>query len=115
MTELQSSADRPAQAHGNVWFVLIAVFIDMVGIGIAIPVLPKLIVEFEGGDLRSATAMVGVFGFAWALMQFLFQPVLGALSDRFGRRPVIIVGLVLGWVMLSVLGPIYDVITKLKT
>ena len=55
-----------------------------------VPVLPKLVVEFMGGDIASAATMTGYFGFAWAAMQFVFSPVLGALSDRFGRRPVII-------------------------
>lgn len=85
-------------------FILITVTLDMLALGVVIPVLPKLIVEFEGGDLRSATAMVGVFGFAWALMQFLFQPVLGALSDHFGRRPVVLLsnfGLGLDYVFMA--------------
>ncbi|CAN2533944.1 Tetracycline+resistance+protein,+class+C [Methylocapsa aurea] len=71
-------------------FILVTVVLDMLALGVMIPVLPKLIVEFEGGDLQSATIATGVFGFAWAFMQFLFQPVLGALSDRFGRRPVVL-------------------------
>lgn len=71
-------------------FILITVALDMLAVGVMVPVLPKLIKEFEGGDIRSASTVVGVFGFSWALMQFLFQPVLGALSDRYGRRPVVL-------------------------
>jgi DHA1 family tetracycline resistance protein-like MFS transporter len=71
-------------------FILVTVALDMLALGVMVPVLPKLIVEFEGGDLQRAASIAGVFGFAWAFMQFLFQPVLGALSDRFGRRPVIL-------------------------
>lgn len=71
-------------------FILITVALDMLALGVMIPVLPKLIIEFEGGDLRGASRIAGVFGFSWALMQFLFQPVLGALSDRYGRRPVVL-------------------------
>lgn len=71
-------------------FILVTVMLDMLALGVMVPVLPKLIVEFEGGDLQRASVVTGVFGFAWAFMQFLFQPVLGALSDRFGRRPVVL-------------------------
>ncbi len=71
-------------------FILITVSLDMLALGVMIPVLPKLIKEFEGGDLQHAASIAGIFGFSWALMQFLFQPVLGALSDRFGRRPIVL-------------------------
>lgn len=85
-------------------FILITVALDMLALGVIIPVLPKLIVQFEGGDLLSAARIVGVFGFAWAAMQFLFQPVLGALSDHFGRRPVVLasnLGLGLDYVFMA--------------
>ncbi len=85
-------------------FILITIALDMLALGVMIPVLPKLIVEFEGGDLRSAATITGVFGFAWALMQFLFQPVLGALSDHYGRRPVVLLsnlGLGLDYIFMA--------------
>ncbi len=56
-----------------------------------IPVLPKLIVSFEGGNFGQGSRVVGYFAIAWAFMQFMCQPILGALSDRFGRRPVVLV------------------------
>jgi DHA1 family tetracycline resistance protein-like MFS transporter len=85
-------------------FILITVALDMLALGLMVPVLPKLIIEFEGGDLRSASTVTGVFGFAWALMQFLFQPALGALSDRYGRRPVVLLsnlGLGLDYIFMA--------------
>src|SRR4051812_30282692 len=71
-------------------FVFITVALDMLALGIIVPVLPKLIVEFEGGDFAKAAAITGVFGTVWAAMQLVFSPVLGAASDRFGRRPIIL-------------------------
>ena len=71
-------------------FIFITVALDMIAVGVMIPVLPKLIVSFEGGNFGQGSRVVGYFGIAWAFMQFMFQPVLGALSDRFGRRPVVL-------------------------
>ncbi|RPH51946.1 MAG: MFS transporter, partial [Lysobacterales bacterium] len=84
--------------------VFITVLLDMFAIGIIIPVLPKLVEDFMGGDTARAAATYGVFGTAWALMQFLFSPVLGSLSDRFGRRPIILLsnfGLGLDYVLMA--------------
>ena len=72
-------------------FILITVLLDVLAFGVIIPVLPKLVESFLGGDTARAAKMYGLFGTIWALMQFVFSPVLGALSDRFGRRPVILV------------------------
>jgi DHA1 family tetracycline resistance protein-like MFS transporter len=85
-------------------FVFITVVLDMLALGMSLPVLPRLVVEFEGGDTARAAAIYGVFGTVWALMQFLFAPVLGALSDRVGRRPVILLsnlGLGLDYVLMA--------------
>ncbi len=71
-------------------FIFITVLLDMLALGIIVPVLPKLIIEFEGGDTANAALYYGVFAAVWATMQFLFAPFIGALSDRFGRRPVIL-------------------------
>lgn len=73
--------------------VLSVVYIDMLGIGLAFPVLPKLIEQFEGGDISRASYIVGALAAAYSLMQFLCAPLIGALSDRFGRRPVILLAL----------------------
>src|SRR2546425_5311022 len=63
----------------------------MLALGIIAPVFPKLVIQLEGGNEASAAGAVGLFGTVWAAMQFVFAPVLGALSDRVGRRPVILV------------------------
>ena len=73
-----------------------------------IPVLPHLVLDFVGGDHVRAADIYGLFGTVWALMQFLFSPVQGALSDRFGRRPVILAsnfGLGLDYILMA-LAPI---------
>ena len=71
-------------------FIFVTVMLDMLALGIIVPVLPKLIIRFELGDMAMAATQTGVFAFVWAAMQFVFSPVTGALSDRFGRRPVVL-------------------------
>ena len=71
-------------------FILITVSLDMIALGIIIPVLPTLILNFLGGSASRAAAWLGIFGTVFALMQFFFMPVLGVVSDRVGRRPVIL-------------------------
>lgn len=85
-------------------FVFITVLLDMLALGIIIPVLPELVIHFEGGDSASAAMYYGLFGAVWAGMQFLFSPFIGALSDRFGRRPVILLstlGLALDYFIMA--------------
>ena len=74
-------------------FILITVFIDMLGIGIIIPILPELIREFVGGSSALAGRWYGTLAATYAVTQFVFAPLLGALSDRVGRRPVILISL----------------------
>ena len=74
-------------------FILITVFIDVLGIGIIVPILPELIKEFTGGSTALAGRWFGVLAATYAVTQFFFAPVLGALSDRVGRRPVILIAL----------------------
>src|SRR5436190_10929085 len=71
-------------------FVLVTVTLDMLTVGLIVPVLPKLILDFLGGDMKSAADWNGVFGTVFAAMQFFFSPMLGVLSDLFGRRPTIL-------------------------
>jgi DHA1 family tetracycline resistance protein-like MFS transporter len=71
-------------------FVLVTVFLDMLSIGIMIPVLPQLIKAFVGGSVSAAALWTGIFGVAWGAAQFIFSPIQGGLSDSIGRRPVIL-------------------------
>ena len=73
--------------------VLAVVYIDMLGIGLAYPILPKLVEHFEHGNVSQASYIVGFLASGFSLMQFLFAPLIGALSDRFGRRLVILLSL----------------------
>lgn len=72
-------------------FIFITVLLDVLAFSFIIPVLPKLIENFQGGNTEKAAYIVGVFGTCWAIIQFFAMPVMGALSDRVGRRPVILV------------------------
>lgn len=74
-------------------FILITVMLDMIGIGLIIPVLPKLVTTMYGGNISDGSFIFGWFVAAYALMQFIFSPILGNLSDRFGRRPIILTSL----------------------
>jgi MFS transporter, DHA1 family, tetracycline resistance protein len=71
-------------------FIFVTVLIDILAFGLIIPVLPHLVQEFVGGDTVSAAYWVGIFGVLFAAIQFVCAPIQGALSDRFGRRPVIL-------------------------
>ena len=85
-------------------FIFVTVLLDMLALGIVLPVLPKLVERFLNGDTARAATIYGVFGSAWALMQFISMPLLGALSDRYGRRPVILfscVGLACDQVLMA--------------
>lgn len=71
-------------------FIFVTVLIDVLAFGVIIPVLPHLMKQFNGGDTSQASYWVAVFGTAFAIVQFFSSPIQGALSDRFGRRPVIL-------------------------
>jgi DHA1 family tetracycline resistance protein-like MFS transporter len=92
MSEEVSEAvvETAAPRSAAVIFIFVTLLLDMLALGIVIPILPKLIESFVDNDTASAASIFGLFGTAWALMQFLFSPVVGSLSDRFGRRPVVL-------------------------
>jgi DHA1 family tetracycline resistance protein-like MFS transporter len=74
-------------------FIFITLFLDVLGIGLVVPILPKLVESLAGGGVDRASFLYGWLVGLYALMQFLFAPILGNLSDRFGRRPVILFSL----------------------
>lgn len=82
-----------ASRRGSVAFVIAVVYIDMLGLGLAFPILPRLVEQLMGGNISNAAYVVGWLSSGYALMQFLLSPALGALSDSYGRRPVILLGL----------------------
>jgi MFS transporter, DHA1 family, tetracycline resistance protein len=93
---------RPRQAA--IFFILITVVLDVLSFGIVIPVLPKLVEDFMSGDTAQAASIYGLMGTAWALMQFVCSPIQGALSDRFGRRPIVLLsnlGLGLDYIFMA--------------
>jgi DHA1 family tetracycline resistance protein-like MFS transporter len=83
-------ASTPTHGRAAFAFIFVTVLLDMLALGVIVPVLPKLIIRFEHGDVAVAARQVGIFAFVWAAMQFVFAPVTGALSDRFGRRPIVL-------------------------
>jgi DHA1 family tetracycline resistance protein-like MFS transporter len=86
--------DQPVQ-HGKaaLGFIFVTIFIDVLGLGIIIPILPKLLEQLGHTDISMASQYSGYLTFTYASMQFLFAPVLGNLSDRIGRRPVLLLSL----------------------
>lgn len=77
--------------HAALIFIFVTVTLDMLAFGIIIPVMPHLVVELIGGNLAHGAMWVGIISTLFMAMQFVFSPVQGALSDRFGRRAVILI------------------------
>jgi MFS transporter, DHA1 family, tetracycline resistance protein len=99
MTQPAATPSRAA-----VYFIFLTLTLDVLSMGVVIPVLPKLIEGFMGGEHADAVRIGGMLGLVWAVMQFLMMPVQGALSDRFGRRPVLLLsmtGLGLDYVLMA--------------
>src|SRR5215510_13561293 len=106
MTQFSPAVPRDARLRSAKWFVFGAVFLDMVGIGVAFPVLPILVGEYTTSNAQQ-THWAIVLSVTYSLMQFLFAPLLGAISDRFGRRTVLlaaIVGLGIHYLLIAITG-----------
>ena len=94
----------PSSRKAAIGFIFVTVLLDILAFGIIAPVLPRLILNFEHSDVARTSEMMGWFVTTWAVMQFFFAPVLGILSDRFGRRPVILLsnlGLGLDYIVMA--------------
>jgi len=87
---MTDSHPTPGPRQAAVIFIFITILLDMLALGMVIPVLPELVKQFRGGDTVSAATTLGWFGTVWAFMQFVASPIIGALSDRFGRRRVVL-------------------------
>jgi len=100
----ESIGATPVARGGAVAFIFVTILLDMFALGLIMPILPKLVESFVNNDTARAAEIFGLFGTAWALMQFCFSPILGGLSDRFGRRPVVLLsnlGLALDYVLMA--------------
>jgi DHA1 family tetracycline resistance protein-like MFS transporter len=98
------NTSAPAPRKAALAFIFVTVLIDMLAFGMIIPVLPMLVQNFVGGSAARGAEVYGAFGTAWALMQLIFSPVQGSLSDRFGRRVVILIsctGLGLDFILMA--------------
>lgn len=83
----------PAPRPASLIFVVVTLVIDMLGVGLIMPILPKLIESFTAGDVTAASHAYGLLIALFSAMQFLFAPLIGSLSDRFGRRPLLLASL----------------------
>jgi len=101
---VETSRASSPNSGAAVAFIFLTILLDMLALGLIVPILPKLVESFVDNDTARAARIFGLFGAAWALMQFVFSPILGSLSDSFGRRPVVLLsnfGLGLDYVLMA--------------
>jgi DHA1 family tetracycline resistance protein-like MFS transporter len=101
---MDTAQQQPGPRKAALAFIFVTVLIDILSFGVLIPVLPGLVREFTGGDFALAAKWVGIFGTLFAAIQFISSPIQGTLSDRFGRRPVILLscfGLGMDFVLMA--------------
>src|ERR1700722_11410587 len=91
--EVTPALPKGGPRKAAVVFIFATALMDVISLGMMIPVLPNLIKQFAGGDTALAAQYVLAFAVTWGLMQFLFGPIVGMLSDRFGRRPVLLLSI----------------------
>lgn len=104
--------NRPSSKF-SVAFIMVTLTLDAIGFGLILPVMPLLLQEVSGGDIAQAALWAGILLGGFAVMQFLFGPVLGNLSDRFGRRPVLLASLAIlavDYVILTLASTIWMVL-----
>lgn len=110
MSQTADTLPRPGANRLPLAFVLMTLVIDAMGIGLILPVMPDLIREVNGGSLAQAAVWGGILATGFAVMQFLFGPVLGSLSDAYGRRPVLLISLAVmsaDYLVMAVTGSIW--------
>ena len=91
-------------------FIIITMMLNSIGIGLILPVMPDLITELTGGSISSAALWGGILATTYAVMQFFMGPTLGNLSDRFGRRPILLISLIamgFDYILLTLAGTIW--------
>lgn len=93
MPESEASKETPTANRAAVTFIFIVLMLDVLAMGVVIPVLPKLIEELSGAPPADAVRLGGWIALVWAIAQFAATPLQGALSDRFGRRPVLLISM----------------------
>jgi DHA1 family tetracycline resistance protein-like MFS transporter len=101
---MTAPSSAPAPRRAALAFIFITVLLDVLAMGMIIPVLPSIITGFLHGDTVRTAEVLGLFATVWAVMQFIASPVLGALSDRFGRRPLVLLsnfGLGLDYILMA--------------